>query len=61
MARLTFDPDKTRNNDGPYWAAALVIALQSADRARAETARRRLRRLGVTVRFARPNKVEARR
>jgi hypothetical protein len=52
MARPNLNPDVTRRADAPYWAAATVLALQDGDEARAEIARRHLRRLGYTVGMA---------
>ncbi len=46
MARQQFNPDVTRRDSGPYWGAVLVAALELGDKARAEQARRNLRRLG---------------
>lgn len=53
MTHKPFDPDKTHLNDGPYWAAALVLAVQAGDRQRAATARKQLRRLGLDDLFSR--------
>lgn len=61
MARQTLDPDQTRQNDAAYWGAALVIALQNGDRARAAMAQRRLRQLGLDLILRRrPQKQKAR-
>ena len=49
MARRTFDPDVTRRDEGAYWAAALVLAIRAGDRARADLARKHLRRLGYRL------------
>jgi hypothetical protein len=43
------DPDITRPDDGAYWAAALVVAIQAGDAERKELARDHLRRLGYCV------------
>lgn len=49
MTRREMDPDVTRRDDGPYWAAALVLAIRAGSKARAEAARQHLRRLGYRV------------
>ena len=49
MPHFEFDPDRSRFDDGPYWAAALVLAIRANDRKRAALARRRLRTLGFKV------------
>lgn len=49
MTRRSFDPDVTRRDDGPDWAAAAVLAMRAGDRARAARARRHLRRLGYRL------------
>jgi hypothetical protein len=49
MTRRDMDPDVTRRDDGPYWAAALVLAIRAGDKERAETAREHLCRLGYRV------------
>jgi hypothetical protein len=53
MTQPKMDPDVTRRDDGPYWAAALVLAIRAGDRTRADKARRRLRRLGYSLDIAR--------
>ncbi len=52
MTRPSFDPDVTRRDEGPYWAAALAIALRDGNRERAALARRHLRRLGYRLDLA---------
>jgi hypothetical protein len=54
MTRPTFDPDVTRRDDGPYWAAAMVLAIKAGDRVRIEAARQNLRRLGYRLDVTRP-------
>jgi hypothetical protein len=49
MTRQSLDPDVTRRNDGAYWGAALVLAMRAGDNARADLARRHLRRLGYRL------------
>jgi hypothetical protein len=53
MTQPKIDPDVTRRDDGPYWAAALVLAIRAGDRTRVDKARRRLRRLGYSLDIAR--------
>lgn len=43
------DPDLIRPHCPAYWAASLVLAMQSGDRTRERVARQRLRRLGYIV------------
>jgi hypothetical protein len=43
----TLDPDLTRRDEAPYWAAALVLAIRAGDAGRAGRAQRELKRLGV--------------
>jgi len=50
----TLDPDVTRRDDAPYWAATAVIALRSGDMPRVTEAQQQLARLGVNVRFTTP-------
>jgi hypothetical protein len=49
MTRRHIDPDLTRRDEGPYWAAALVIAIRAGDRQRQKVARSHLRRLGYRL------------
>lgn len=56
MTRRSLDYDVTRRDDGPYWAAALVLALRAGDKDRAVTARRNLRRLGYRLDEIRPDR-----
>ena len=49
MTRRMIDPDITRPDDGAYWAAALVVAIQAGDAERQALARDHLRRLGYRV------------
>lgn len=49
MAQMSLNPDLTCREDGPYWAASLVLALRAGDKGRAATARRHLRRLGFRI------------
>jgi hypothetical protein len=57
MTRPTIDPDVTRRDDGPYWAAAMAIAVRDGDRERAALARRNLRRLGYHLDLAADNRL----
>jgi len=42
MTRIfQFDPDVTRRDDGAYWAAALILAMQAGDAARVKIVRRK--------------------
>ena len=43
------DSDETRKDDAAYWAAALVLAIQNANKANERTARRALARLGYQL------------
>lgn len=52
MPRKTFNPDLAQRDDGPFWAAALVLAIRDGDKARADLAREHLRRLGYRVELA---------
>lgn len=52
MTKRTFDPDVTRHDDGAYWAAALVLAIQAGDAERQRLAREQLRRLGYRLDLA---------
>ncbi len=52
MTRREMDPDVTRRDDGPYWAAALVLAIRAGDKPRAAAARQHLRRLGYRIDLA---------
>ena len=45
----TLDPDRTRRDDAPYWAAALVLAIRAGDARRVSLAERELGRLGVPL------------
>jgi hypothetical protein len=47
--REVLDPDLTRRDEAPYWAAALVLAIRSGDADRAGRAQRELRRLGLPL------------
>ena len=49
MTRRMIDPDMTRRDDGAYWAAALVVAIQAGDSERQSLARDHLHRLGCRV------------
>jgi len=49
MKRLDFDPDVTRRDDAPYWAAAMVLALRAGNAKRIAEARQQLQRLGYSV------------
>lgn len=49
VTKLGFDPDVTRRDDAPYWAAALVAAIRAGDTRRQSLARRHLRRLGYRI------------
>jgi len=49
MKRLHFDPDVTRRDDAPYWAAVLAVAIRNGDTKRAEYAERELARLGIPL------------
>jgi hypothetical protein len=49
MTRRIIDPDIARPDDGAYWAAALVVAIQAGDAGRQALARDHLRRLGYRV------------
>jgi hypothetical protein len=49
--RKWIDPDLTRRDEAPYWAAALVLAIRAGDTSRADTARQKLQRLGVNVTY----------
>ncbi len=49
MKRLEFDPDVTRRDDAPYWAAAMVLALRAGNAKRIADTRRNLKRLGYAV------------
>ncbi len=44
-----FDPDKTQRDDGPYWAAAMVLAIRDGDHRRAAIAQAHLTRLGYPL------------
>lgn len=52
MSRRMIDPDITRRDNGPYWAAALVVAIEAGDAERQSLARDHLRRLGYRVNVA---------
>jgi len=47
MKRVNFDPDVTRRDDAPYWAAVLALAIRNGDTNRAEHAEQELARLGI--------------
>jgi hypothetical protein len=47
--RKRIDPDLTRRDEAPYWAAALVLAIRAGDASRADKARSELERLGVNL------------
>ena len=49
MSTKKIDPDAIRKNDPAYWAAALVLAIQSKNQASAEAARQNLERLGYRL------------
>lgn len=55
--KRTLNPDVTRRDDAPYWAAALVLAIKAGDRLRAGLARRHLRRLGFRLDVLRRKRV----
>ena len=59
MTRRTIDPDVTRHDDGAYWAAALMVAIQARDAERQALARDHLRRLGYRVDVVRGPKAAA--
>jgi hypothetical protein len=52
MADRSIDPDCTRRDDAPYWAAALALAIRAGDSSRAALARRELARLGMDLAVA---------
>ncbi len=52
----TFDPDVTRRDEAPYWAAALVHAIRSGNTDRKNTALENLRRLGMPLTVGEPRK-----
>ena len=52
MTQTKIDPDVTRRDEGPYWAAALVLAIRAGDRKRIQKASRQLRRLGYPLDIA---------
>lgn len=43
------DPDTTRRDDAPYWAAAVVLAIRNRDADREQVARTQLDRLGFRI------------
>jgi hypothetical protein len=49
MTLPILDPDFTRRDDGPYWAAALVAAIRAKDADRIALARQNLQRLGYRI------------
>lgn len=53
MRNCPINPDLTRRDDAPYWAAALVLAIRAGDGRRADLARRQLRRLGYPLALVR--------
>ena len=59
MSRRNFDPDVTRRDDGPYWAAAMVLAIRAGDEPRTETARQHLHRLGYRLELTAPQAAKA--
>ena len=52
--KFTFNSDVTRRDDGPYWAAAMVLAIKAGDATRMDLARLNLRRLGYRLDVIRP-------
>ncbi len=56
MTRQMIDPDFTRHDDGAYWAAALVVAIQARDAERQALARNHVSRLGYRIDVARGRK-----
>lgn len=47
-----FDPDVTRRDEAPYWAAALAVAIRAGDHERVELARANLKRLKCPIDLA---------
>lgn len=49
MSKRKIDPDQLRRDDPAYWAAALVLAIKSGNRANEKSARANLSRLGFVL------------
>jgi len=49
MGSRPFDPDVTRRDDAPYWAAILAMAVRAGKVDRQREAQSNLRRLGVPL------------
>jgi hypothetical protein len=57
---MGFDPDITRRDDAPYWAAVLAMAVRTGNLERQREAQANLRRLGIPLTVGSRRKAVAR-